>query len=152
MNTREQGDLGELSAMAWLAGQGAKLAIPVGHSPDWDLIAELGGRLLRVQVKTCTCWVKERWSVSLCTRGGNQSWSGLVKRLDASRCDFVFVLAGDGRRWFIPAAALGGGTGIQLGGPKYAEFEVQRGDPIPRSRIDVPSSRGDARVAKGAGL
>ena len=53
LTPREQGDFGELSAMQWLASQGASVALPVGHSPDWDLIAELDGRLLRVQVKTC---------------------------------------------------------------------------------------------------
>ena len=159
MNPREQGDLGELSAMAWLATQGAKVAIPVGHSPDWDVIAEMDGRILRVQVKTCTCWVRRRWSVSVCTRGGNQSWSGIVKRFDAARCDYLFALVGDGRRWFIPSASLDGGTSIQLGGPKYSEFEVVRGDPIPgrtesrsNSRIEIPSSRGDVRAAKGDAL
>jgi hypothetical protein len=130
MNWREQGDLGELSAMEWLVSQGAKVAIPWGHSPDWDLIAELDGRLLRVQVKTCTCF-RKRWEVTLCTRGGNQSWSGLVKGLDASRCDYLFVHVGDGRRWFIPSHALGGTRGMRLGGPKYAEFEVCAGRPLP---------------------
>jgi Holliday junction resolvase-like predicted endonuclease len=52
LKPREQGDLGELSAMEWLASQGARIAIPVFHSPDWDLIAEAGGRVFRVQVKT----------------------------------------------------------------------------------------------------
>jgi hypothetical protein len=158
MNTREQGDIGELSAMQWLAGAGARLAIPVGHSPDWDLIAEMGGRLLRVQVKTCGCWVRERWSVSVCTRGGNRSWSGLVKRLDSSRFDYLFVLVGDGRRWFIPAKSLGGDTHISLGGPKYSEYEVDRGAPLPArtgrtngSRISA-SARGDVRAAKGDAL
>jgi hypothetical protein len=42
--------------------------------------------------------------VSLCTRGGNQSWNRIVKTLDASRCDSVFVHLVVGRRWFIPAA------------------------------------------------
>src|SRR3954447_9988116 len=128
MNTREQGDIGELSAMQWLASAGAKLYIPVGHSPDSDLIAEHRGSLLRVQVKTSTCFRKGRWEVTLCTRGGNQSWNGLVKLLDPSRCDYLFVLVGDGRRWFIPATSLGGGSGIRLGGPKYADFEVEGGD------------------------
>ena len=63
-------------------------------------------------------------------RGGNQSWNGVVKRLDATRCDYLFVHVGDGRRWFIPARALGGGSAIALGGPKYAEFEVERGTPL----------------------
>jgi hypothetical protein len=159
MHWRRQGDLGELSAMEWFASKGASVAFPVGHTSDWDFIAELDEGLVRVQVKTCTCWIKNRWSVTLCTRGGNQSWSGLVKRLDVSRCDFLFVLVGDGRRWCIPASALDGGTGIQLGGPKYAEFEVEPGRPLPprhaagpASTIVSPQARGDVRVAKGVRL
>src|SRR4051794_12902059 len=105
MNTRQQGDIGELSAMHWLAKIGALIAIPIGHSPDWDVIAEIDGRLRRVQVKTSTRFERDRWVVALCTRGGNQTWNGLVKRLDPSRCDDLFVLVGDGRRWFIPSSA-----------------------------------------------
>lgn len=128
---RRQGDAGELSAMCWLANQGATVLLPVGHSPDYDLIADFGDQLVRVQVKTSSCWTGRRWTVSLTTRGGNQSWSGLVKRLDVSRCDSLFVHVGDGRRWYIPAAQLRCTAGLTLGGPKYAEFEVDRGDPLP---------------------
>jgi hypothetical protein len=101
--------------------------VPFGHSPDYDLAADFGDRLLRVQVKTSTYLTKGRYEVTLATRGGNQSWSGQVKRLDTTRCDYLFVHVGDGRRWFIPVAALGGWSGILVGGPKYAEFEVERG-------------------------
>jgi hypothetical protein len=83
-----------------------------------------------VQVKTSTSWSKNRFVVALCTRGGNQSWNGIVKRLSATRCDSVFIHVGDGRRWYIPATALGGGSGIVLGGPKYAEYEVDAGEPL----------------------
>jgi len=130
MNTREQGDIGELSAMEWLAYKGAHVAVPVGHSPHWDVLAELDGRSVRVQVKTSKCFVKNRWDITLCTRGGNQSWNGLSKVLDTTRFDYLFVLVGDGRRWFIPSRALGGVSGLRLGGPKYAEFEVEPGRPI----------------------
>lgn len=105
--------------------------LPLGHSPDADLVADLEGRLLRVQVKTSNCFIKGRWSVTLCTRGGNQSWSGLVKRLDAARFDCLFILVGDGRRWCIPAEAVVASTGMLLGGPKYAHFEVETGTPLP---------------------
>jgi hypothetical protein len=158
MNWREQGDMGELSAMEWLGSAGAKVAFPVGHSPDWDVIAEFGDRLLRIQVKTSQCYRRGRWHVTLCTRGGNQSWSGLVKVLDRSRCDYLFVHVGDGRRWFIPASALEGRSQIVLGGPKYSEFEVELGRPFLEERtrtstapkIAVP--RGDVRVVKGDAL
>jgi hypothetical protein len=149
MNTLERGDVGELSAMHWLASKGAKVAIPVGHSPDWDLIAELDGQLLRVQVKTSTCRRKGRWEVTLCTRGGNQSWQGLSKVLDRSRCDYLFVLVGDGRRWFIPSTSLGGESGMRLGGPKYAAFEVDRGPPILGRTPSEPASTIEAAPPSG---
>jgi PD-(D/E)XK endonuclease len=127
---RRQGDAGELSAMTWLTLAGALVSKPLFENSDYDLIADFGARLVRVQVKTSTCWVKNRFVVALCTRGGNQSWNGIVKHLDATRCDCVFVHVGDGRRWYIPATALGGGSSIRLGGPRYAEYEVEPGEPL----------------------
>jgi hypothetical protein len=58
---------------------------PLGHSPDADLIAEIRGRLFRVQVKTSTF---------------APSWTGVTKLFDPSRFDLLFALVGDGRRWF----------------------------------------------------
>ncbi len=79
--------------------------------------------------------------MTLCTRGGNRSWSGLVKVLDLARCDPLFVHVGDGRRWYIPAAALEASSGLSLGGPKYAEYEVESGAPLPaRPTVDTPAS------------
>src|SRR3954454_5036135 len=130
-----QGDFGELSAMQWLAERGAKIAVPVGHNEHWDLVAEVEGNLLRVQAKTSGFLRNDRWEVTLCTRGGNRSWSGLVKRLDPTRYDFLYVHVGDGRRWFIPSRRVEGGNTLLLGGPKYASFEVPRGDPLPASAV-----------------
>jgi hypothetical protein len=141
LTPREQGDFGERAALYWLVGEGAHVSIPFGHSPDYDLVADLDGQLLRVQVKTSACRDKGRWAVTVCTRGGNQSWSGLVKTLDLDRFDRLFVLVADGRQWFIPADRVEGGRNILLGGPKYAEFEVDRGDPIPDSARDESLSR-----------
>jgi hypothetical protein len=155
LTPREQGDIGELSAIVWLAGQGYPVFKPLFHSPNYDLVADLGSRLVRVEVKTTTLFRKRRWEVTVCTRGGNQSWNGLTKRLDPEMCDYLFVLVRDGRRWFIPSRHFGGGRALRLGGPKYAEFEVEKGDPIPAAaRLQSASrtTRGDVRVAKGAAL
>jgi hypothetical protein len=116
--------------MEWLASRGHPVWYPVGHSPDVDLVTEIDGELARVQVKTSTVHLNARFYVSVCTRGGNQSWSGLVKRFSSHRCDWLFVLVADGRRWFIPATAIDGGTKIVLGGPKYAAYEVEPGRPL----------------------
>jgi hypothetical protein len=133
LTPREQGDVGERAALYWLAGRGALISIPFGNSRHYDLVAELGEELIRVQVKTTTVRRRARWEVALCTRGGNRSWSGMSKLLDPRRFDYLFALVGDGRQWFIPSRRLGGGSSVALGGPKYREFEVERGDPIPGS-------------------
>lgn len=121
--------------MEWLASKGALVWIPMGHSPDADLIAEIDGELLKVQVKTSTQRLETsggctRWGVNIATNGGNQSWSGTTKKFDPANIDFLFALVGDGRRWFIPAAVIEGARGITVGGTKYSEFEVERGQPI----------------------
>ena len=129
INRRQQGDLGEASAIEWLTRQGAVISIPFGFSPDFDLIAQWDGRLLRVQVKTTTVREAtpdghERWSVHIATNGGNQSWNRVTKRFDPSKVDLLFALVGDGRRWLIPAAEIEGTTNVRVGGPKYSEFEI----------------------------
>lgn len=127
---KRQGNLGEYSAIVWLGSVGAIVGKPLVEHSDYDLFADFGAGALRVQVKTSTCFINGRYSVTLATRGGNQSWNGLVKCLDPERCDFLFVHVGDGRRWFIPSGALGGRSGIVVGGPKYADYEIERGEPL----------------------
>jgi hypothetical protein len=160
INRRQQGDLGEASAIEWLTRKGGTVSEPLGHSPDYDLIAELDGRLFRVQVKTTTFRITtpdghERWCVQLATNGGNQSWSGIAKRFSAASVDALFVLVGDGRRWLIPATAVEASSSVQLGGPKYSQYEVERADPITplvygerdASRIDA-NGRGSVEVGE----
>ncbi len=127
--------------MTWLLSKGASVYRSVFHSPDVDLIAMLGHQVLRIEVKTSTQGqANGRWAVLISTRGGNQSWSGLVKYFDPRRCDYLFVLVADGRQWFIPTAALNCKSGLILGGPKYSEYEVEPGRPLEAaSRIDGPT-------------
>jgi Holliday junction resolvase-like predicted endonuclease len=138
--------MGEASAIQWLAQQGALIFTPLFRSPDYDLIAELGGRLVRIEVKTSNSVTPTgNYAVAICTRGGNQSWNKITKRFDRKRCDYVFAHVGDGRRWFIPAARIEGETVMVLGGRKYAEFEIDPGpslasktDPDAASTIASP--------------
>jgi hypothetical protein len=131
MSSRRQGDLGELSAVEWLGSQGYGVAVLFGHSPDYDLVADDGESLMRVHVKTSTQYRNRRWTVAICTRGGNQSWNGVAKLFDSSRCDWLFVLVADGRRWFIPSASVDAASGVCVGGPKYERWEVEPGRPLP---------------------
>ena len=128
--------------MEWFASKGAGIYFPIGHSPHCDFIAEFDDRLARVQVKSMHLLrTEKRWNVTVCTRGGNQSWNGLVKKLDAAVCDYLFVVVGDGRRWCIPSSALERGPwpASPSGDQSTAEFEVEPGRQLPaRSRGNPP--------------
>lgn len=121
--------------MEWLASRGATVWVPFNHSPHIDLMAEWDNKLIRVQVKTSTFrgTIKsggERWKIAIATNGGNRSWTGLTKKFDPAKVDYLFVLVGDGRRWFIPAHLVEAARSLALGGTKYSEFEVERGTPF----------------------
>ena len=132
MLNRAQGDIGEASAIEWLVRQGALIFTPLFRSPDYDLLADMAGRVVRIEVKTSASLTPVgNYVVAVCTRGGNQSWNKIAKRFDRNRCDHVFVHVADGRRWFIPSARIEGETSIVVGGRKYAEFEVEPGSPLP---------------------
>jgi PD-(D/E)XK endonuclease len=151
---RGQGDQGELAAIVWLMERGLPVFMPIGHSPDYDLVTDFGDRPVRIQVKTSMQRDGSRWHVAVCTRGGNRSWSGLVKYLNPSSYDYLFVLVGEGRRWFIPAHEVGGTTRIVVGGNKYSEYELSRGQPL---RVGPPSLDSsapwrDSRAVKGDAL
>ena len=146
--------------MEWLASKGALIWVPLGHSPDVDLMAEMERRICRVQVKTSTQSAEtpnghRRWRVMIATSGGNQSWSGTTKKFDPAEIDYLFVLVGDGRRWFIPAASIEARRQVALGGSKYAEFEIERGQPIERliypDGVTALESRSLAWGSAGAG-
>ncbi len=117
--------------------------VPTGHTRHADFMADDGQRPIRVQVKTSSYHgPNTTWQVAICTRGGNQSWSGVVKRFSAAHCDELFVVVADGRRWRIPAGAVEGTRGINVGGRKYGEFEVDAGPPLTvvEHRVSLPSS------------
>ncbi|HEY1540088.1 MAG TPA: group I intron-associated PD-(D/E)XK endonuclease [Solirubrobacteraceae bacterium] len=153
---RIQGDCGEFSAIGWLLSRGARVYLPFEHSPDVDLVADLDGRLIRIQVKTSTVERSGRFDVMLVTRGGNQSWSGVAKHFAPARCDYLFVHVGNGRRWFMPSSAVDGTAHIAVGGPKYADYEVEPGDTLevmaaPRIATLAAARRG-SRAVKGDAL
>ncbi len=149
---RRQGDVGEAAAIDWLTRTGACVSFPLFHSPDYDLIADLGGTLLRVQVKTSRRTTGEtgHYVLQLATSGGNQSWNGVVKIFDSSRVDFLFALVSDGRRWFVPAEEINGKRAISLGGPKYSEFQIGATAPFDHAGSGR-SKLGDPRGGAGVG-
>jgi hypothetical protein len=87
LNRRQQGDLGEVSAIEWLTRQGALALLPVGHSPDFDLVAQIADGLVRIQVKTSTQKDPDPERTSPLSGFSGHEWreSELERRIQAHR-------------------------------------------------------------------
>lgn len=124
-NSKKQGDVGLGAAIAHLTQMGYTVCIPLTDSQDYDLVVEIDGKLLRVQVKTSTNKITSgAYAVGLRVLGGNQSWSGVSKLFDPTKVDALFILLDNGKRYFIPSDKIVGTSTISVGGTKYHEYEV----------------------------
>ncbi len=95
-----------------------------------------------------------RYQVTIATKGGNQSWNGLVKRFSPDRCDYLFV-SGMIAAMVHPVGVRHGAVGTGFGGPKYAAYEVDRGRPILAARpliARLPRPRRGSRAVKRVAL
>jgi len=122
-STKKQGDAGMGLAIGWMTSHGITVSVPLTDSQDYDLIADDGTGLCRVQVKTTTyktpCGV---YQANLSVKGGNRTGTGRVKKFDKGKVDKVFVVVGDGGMFFIPADKVGC-HGLNLG-VKYDSYKV----------------------------
>jgi hypothetical protein len=112
MNTKEQGAIGVAKAVAYFGSQGHAVFIPVSDFKRYDLIIDLFGELKRVEVKTTT---QLSGQLGLRTLGGNQSWSGEVKRISEEDCDLVFcVNLNTGTERLFTSKDLAGKTSVKV--------------------------------------
>jgi PD-(D/E)XK endonuclease len=106
---KQKGDLAELKVAADLVGRGCQIAIPFGEDSDYDLIADFGGRLHRVQVKFT---VSDGRIVRVNCRSHSITKGKLrtTKRYTASMVDWIAVydLTSD-RCYYCPSRLLGAG-------------------------------------------
>lgn len=53
MNSKEKGNIGESRVLFEFVSRGIQVSIPYGDNARYDLIADFGGRLNKIQVKYC---------------------------------------------------------------------------------------------------
>ena len=125
-NTKKQGDVGLGVAIGCFASQGHTVCLPLTDSQDYDLVVDMEENLHKIQVKTTTAKSrgKRGYDVHLSTQGGNQSWSGVIKKFDSEKVDFVFVVTESGDQYLIPSDKINGTQIITVGNQAYNEFRV----------------------------
>ncbi len=115
-NSKQQGDAGLTTAIAWFDGNGYRVSIPLTDSQDYDLVVDDGDRLYRVQVRTTYYQPYEAiYQVHLIVSGGNRSGTGKAKYFDPKKVEFLFVLTDTGDKFLIPCDEITTRKSINLG-------------------------------------
>jgi putative endonuclease len=111
INSNRRGNIGMGYAIAKLTELGYNISIPITDSQDYDLIADLEGVLLKVQVKTTSYKDKksEYYMVALRTKTYNK-----LKSFIDSDCDLLFVLTESGQMYLIPKNEIKVRNGLTL--------------------------------------
>lgn len=110
-NSNRRGNIGMGYAIAKLTELGYNISIPITDSQDYDLVADLDGELLRVQVKTTSYKDKKSkyYTVALRTKMYNK-----LKSFTDSDCDLLFVLTENGKMYLIPKEEIKVRNGLTL--------------------------------------
>ena len=123
-NTKKQGDIGLGIAIGWFVKNGMTVSIPLTDSQDYDLIADVHGRLQKIQVKTTSFKTKSKnYMVSLSVKGGNRTSKGTIKVFDKTKVDSVFIVVSDNTKFWIPCTSINVSNNITLC-EKYKRFIV----------------------------
>ena len=102
-NTKTQGDAGLGIAIAYFAVNGYPCMIPLTDNQPYDLVVDYKGKLIKVQVKTVTYkGANGIYKCSLTTKGGNRSGNKNPKKLELIDVDYIFIVTGEGDKYFIP--------------------------------------------------
>lgn len=121
-NTTKQGDIGEARAIYEYTKIGYGVSRTLFDSEKYDLVIDDGKSLYRVQVKTASG--RSKYGIYQCmlkTCGGNQSYHTIRNRQD-NDYDILFVLAGSGECWSIPAIEL---PRVQVNlGERYERYKI----------------------------
>lgn len=124
MTSQQKGNYGMASAIEYCASQGWTVSIPLTDTQSYDIIADIDGKLCKIQVKyTASKSNKGSWIAELKRTSIRKSTATVIHRFDHSAVDYLFILAGDGSRWMIPTSAVDAGCAIWLG-EKYKGYKV----------------------------
>lgn len=149
----------EFYAAAWYSLAGAVISFP--SEARYDLIADFGGNLVRVQVKGAHLRRRESgWEARLTSLGYSADASmtaagrRITKHYTEDEIDEFFIVCGDGSCYRIPRAAVDGWSSVLLPG-RLGSFEVERpwarenGSVVRRPTVDADDGRATWR---GAGV
>lgn len=124
-NWKKQGDMGVGAAIAYFAMQGHTVLFPLSDSEDYDLVVDISGDLLKIQVRTTQN--KSKYGIfeaNLKVCGGNTKRNYVHKTGNMLSYDLLFVLTSDGDQYLLPKEEIKDLKSKVCLGEKYQHLKI----------------------------
>lgn len=100
LNSKQKGNLTELQCLTAFYEEGCHVSLPYGENSRYDMIVDIDGILIRVQVKTSS--LKDDGAISFSCRSSHVNSMGVKNiRYSAQEIDY-FATFWDGQCYLIP--------------------------------------------------
>ena len=120
---KEKGNSGLGMAIAYFTKNGYTASIPLNDTQDYDLVIEKNNILKTVQVKATGCKTKYGvYQVALKSCGGTKG--DTYKTLIETKVDYLFILTGDKKMYFIPCDKICNKSTLNLSN-EYLNYKVK---------------------------
>lgn len=106
LNTKQKGNLTELQCILAFYELGYKVSIPYGENSRYDFIADIEGKLLRIQCKTCHLVGENQEAIEFKTASTRINSQGNFRNDYHGQIDF-FATYWNGKCYIVPIEECG---------------------------------------------
>lgn len=102
LNSKQKGNLTELQCLTAFVKQGCGVSIPYGDNSKYDFIADIDGRLFKIQVKTSS--LKDESAIKFSCRTTHVNCKGVKNERYSSKDVDFFATYWDNQCYLIPVS------------------------------------------------
>ena len=121
LNAKQKGNLTEFRCIVAFMEQGYNISIPYGDNSKYDFIADIDGKLLKIQAKTAS--VKSENAISFSCRTTHVNCNGVKNERYSSKDVDFFTTYWDGKCYLIPINECSAEKTLRFAPPKNGQIK-----------------------------
>lgn len=123
LNSKQKGNLTELQCLTAFYEQGCHVSLPYGENSRYDMIVDVNGKLLRVQVKTSSLKKEDENAIEFSCRSTRVNSQGVVSnRYTSNEIDY-FATFWKGVCYLIPITECSVSKTLRFAPPKSGQIK-----------------------------
>lgn len=121
LDPKKKGNLTEMQCMAAFTAHNCSVAIPFGDNSKYDFIADVDGKLLKIQVKTAS--LRDEGSIKFSCRSTHVNCTG-VKNVSYTNAEIdYFATYWDGECYLVPVQECSTEKTLRFNAPKNCQLK-----------------------------